>query len=288
MPRPATRPLIDAMLMMRPPWPRSIIALPSQLRAEHAAGEIQVDQLAPFFERHRFRGDVLAPAADVVDENVDRPVTLQSRLARLLRIRPGLPTSAAMVQACRPRARMSPAVFSRLGRSRPTRTTSAPASAIASAISRPRPRLPPVMKRRFPVNLNRSKMLMLPRGPLANFRGRASLLTFRRGCQMARMSPCFVEHQTEANPMTKNDDAEKVARFEAALESVDRADRGGSLRARHRPGGKLVDRKRSGIASRSACGSSRRTASAGGCRATAMTNASSASWSKTASTFTPR
>src|SRR5438270_8511392 len=100
------------------------------------------------------------------------------------------------------------------------RITSAPASAIATAISRPRPRLPPVMKRRFPVNLNRSKILMLPRGPLTNLRVRASLLTFRRGNQMARMSPRPAEYRTEANPMTKNDDVEKVARFRAALNQL--------------------------------------------------------------------
>src|SRR5262249_53179724 len=58
-------------------------------------------------------------------------------------------------------------------------------------------------------------MLMTLRGPLANLRVRASLLTFRRDNQTVRISPCPVECQTEANPMTKND-AEKVARFQAA------------------------------------------------------------------------
>src|SRR5262245_26380972 len=37
---------------------------------------------------------------------------------------------------------------------------------------------------------------------------------------MARMSPYFVESQTEANSMTKNDDAEKVARCQAALNQL--------------------------------------------------------------------
>ena len=75
-------------------------------RAEHAAGEIQVDQLTPLVERHRFRGDVLAPAAHVVDENVDRGVSFQGRLTRLLafggladvgRDGPGLPAEGANV-----------------------------------------------------------------------------------------------------------------------------------------------------------------------------------------------
>src|SRR3954454_17640993 len=37
---------------------------------------------------------------------------------------------------------------------------------------------------------------------------------------MGRMSPRTVESQTEANPMTKNDDVEKVARFQAALNQL--------------------------------------------------------------------
>ena len=145
-----------------------------------------------------------------------------------------------MVQACRPRARMSPAVFSRLAGSRPTRITSAPASAIATAISRPRPRLPPVMKRRFPVNLNRSKMLMALPVPLANLRVRASLLAFRRGItEVANMPPRPVEYRAEANSVT-NDVATKGRSMPGSLESVDRADRGGPLRARPRPGGEPV------------------------------------------------
>jgi len=34
------------------------------------------------------------------------------------------------------------------------------------------------------------------------------------------MSPRPVEYQTEANSMTKNDDVEKVARFQAALNQL--------------------------------------------------------------------
>src|SRR5262249_10238311 len=49
-----------------------------------------------------------------------------------------------------------------------------PPSAIAAAICHPRPRLAPVMKSRIPVNLNRSKMLMVLRGSLANPQVRAS------------------------------------------------------------------------------------------------------------------
>ena len=37
---------------------------------------------------------------------------------------------------------------------------------------------------------------------------------------MARMPPRPEEYQTEANPMTKNDDAENVARFQAALDQL--------------------------------------------------------------------
>ena len=44
-----------------------------------------------------------------------------------------------------------------------------------------------------------SKIRMLPRDPRANLRVRAHLLTFRRGNQMARMSPRPVACQTEAN-----------------------------------------------------------------------------------------
>src|SRR4051794_33320770 len=53
--------------------------------------------------------------------------------------------------------------------------------------------------------------------PLANLRMRTGLLTFRRGNQMARMSPRPVAYQTQANPMTRNDEVEEVARFQAAL-----------------------------------------------------------------------
>ena len=41
--------------------------------------------------------------------------------------------------------------------------------------------------------------------------------------------------------MTNESDAEKVAPFSGRAGSVDRADRGGSLRARRRAGGELVD-----------------------------------------------
>src|SRR5262249_55808983 len=74
------------------------------------------------------RGVDDAPAAHVVDGSVDRTVTFQSRTARLL-------TFARLTDVHRD----DPAVPAQ------TRITSAPASAIANAISRPRPRLPPVM-----------------------------------------------------------------------------------------------------------------------------------------------
>ena len=70
-------------------------------------------------------------------------------------------TSPGISTAIRPSLRMSAAVAANDTASRPTSTTSAPASAMAKAISRPSPRLPPVMKRRFPVSLNRSNMCMM-------------------------------------------------------------------------------------------------------------------------------
>src|SRR5262249_34570959 len=76
------------------------------------------------------------------------------------------------------------------------------------------------MKRRFPVNLNRSKILMMLRGSLVNPQVRVNLLTFQRSNEVVRMSPCLVEYPTEATSMTKNDDVEKVARFQAALNQL--------------------------------------------------------------------
>ena len=105
MPRPATRALIDAMLMIRPPRPRSIIAPPSHF--VHSMQLVRFRSISsPAFERHRFRGDVLAPAAHVVDQDVDRAVTIQGRPARLFafgrladirREGPGLPAQGADV-----------------------------------------------------------------------------------------------------------------------------------------------------------------------------------------------
>src|SRR5262249_57319308 len=51
-------------------------------------------------------------------------------------------------------------------------------------------------------------------------RFRARLLTFRQNEQLVNMSGRAVQYQTEANPMTKNDDAEKVARFQATLNQL--------------------------------------------------------------------
>src|SRR5262249_10344605 len=57
-------------------------------------------------------------------------------------------------------------------------------------------------------------------GLLANLRVRASLLTARRGGQVANMSPSPVAYRTEANSTTKDDGAEKVARSRAALDQL--------------------------------------------------------------------
>src|SRR5262249_37326137 len=46
------------------------------------------------------------------------------------------------------------------------------------------------------------------------------LLTFRQNDQLAKMSPRVVQYPREANPMTKNDDVEKVARFQTALNQL--------------------------------------------------------------------
>src|SRR4051812_23772773 len=76
---------IDRCDVDDPPTPAPLDHRPAKpSRAEHAAGEIQVDQLTPLVEGHRFRGDVLALSAHVVDEDVDRSVSFQGRPARLL------------------------------------------------------------------------------------------------------------------------------------------------------------------------------------------------------------
>src|SRR3954452_10524023 len=72
----------------------------------------------------------------------------------------GRPTSATIVQARRPRSSTSAAVLARASASRATSTTSAPASAAARAISRPKPRLPPVIKSRLPSSRKRSSTLI--------------------------------------------------------------------------------------------------------------------------------
>ena len=68
--------------------------------------------------------------------------------------------SAAIGTAARPRARTAAAASSRLARSRPVSTMSAPTSASARAISRPSPRLPPVTSARRPSRRKRSSTLM--------------------------------------------------------------------------------------------------------------------------------
>lgn len=85
--------------------------------------------------------------------------------------------------------------------------------------------------------------------------------------------------------MARETDADKVTRFETALTQLigriaeDRYVLAvvASAACRKQP---------SGIVSRSGCGSLKRMVSADACKAMAMRNASFASWSKTASTFT--
>ena len=72
----------------------------------------------------------------------------------------GIAISASIVQACRPKARISPAVASSVACVRPVRMMSAPTSASASAIERPRPRLPPVTRARLPSWRKRSSTPM--------------------------------------------------------------------------------------------------------------------------------
>src|SRR5262245_55757140 len=62
------------------------------------------------------------------------------------------------------------------------------------------------------------------RGTISSLRGLLLLLrvrivarTFRRDISMVRISPCPVAYPTEAKPMTKVDEVEKVARFQAVL-----------------------------------------------------------------------
>ena len=58
--------------MMRPQL-RASIPTPKLLRADDRAGEVQVEEALPRLERHRLGRDVLATAADVVDQDVNVP-----------------------------------------------------------------------------------------------------------------------------------------------------------------------------------------------------------------------
>src|SRR5207302_182819 len=73
---------------------------------------------------------------------------------------PGVVKSAARQAICRPKGCNSRSACCKLAGSRPTNTRSAPASARAWAISRPSPRLPPVIRTRRPSRRNLSQTLM--------------------------------------------------------------------------------------------------------------------------------
>ncbi len=146
--------------MTRPPAPLLTISPPMSL--------VQRNVLVRFKSRMRCQS---ARNCSSIGTLTSRPPTLLMRMS----IRPGIasasrqadshssgtPMSARIVNASRPRALTFSAVSARESASRPVRITSAPASASASTISRPRPRLPPVMKRRRPARENRSRRLMM-------------------------------------------------------------------------------------------------------------------------------
>ena len=145
--------------MIRPPWLRPTMAPPMIL--------VQMKALVRFRSiSSRQRVTLMSR----IGAGSRRPPTLLIRMSNgpcAASARPqavsqiaASPMSAWIVHAWRPSARISAAVRSRLAGSRPQSATSAPASAIASAISRPRPRLPPVMKSRLPFRRNRSSTLI--------------------------------------------------------------------------------------------------------------------------------
>ena len=104
-------------------------------------------------------GGIRIAAPRIVDEDVDA-ARLRQHLAACLLAGRGVGDVAAWVHTLRPSARTSSAVLSSCSAFRPLSTTSAPASAAASAITRPKPRLPPVMKMRLPSSRKRSSTLM--------------------------------------------------------------------------------------------------------------------------------
>ena len=149
------------MLMIRPPRPRASIAPPMSFVHRNVLVRFRSRISSHLSSGSWSVGTLIAPAADVVDQDVDRAEFGHGLFAgRLAGVeladvgfdRKGLPPQAANLVA---------AVVETLSASRATRTTSAPASAIASAISRPKPRLPPVMNSRFPSSRNRSRTPMV-------------------------------------------------------------------------------------------------------------------------------
>jgi len=104
-------------------------------------GEIEIDELLPGLKVGVLDRHVEIAAAHIVDEDVDRPGLREHALAEVL-AQLWLGDVAGKVQTCRPRSRTSAAVFARASGSRAFRTMSAPASAAARAITRPKPRLP--------------------------------------------------------------------------------------------------------------------------------------------------
>ena len=139
------KPLIEAMLMMRPCAALEHRAA-DDLGAEEAMCQIEIDELLPGRKVGILDRDIEIASADIVDEYVDRPRFFDDALAEILARRRDRRCRRRKVQAWRPRLRTSSAVLARASGSRAFSTMSAPASAEASAMTRPNPLLPPVMK----------------------------------------------------------------------------------------------------------------------------------------------
>ena len=89
---------------MMPPHLRGEHRPADELGAEEDAGQIQVHHGAAILQRHLFSGDVFAPAADVVDEDVDRARADPARAAHPARVSSGEKRSADDESTRRPRA----------------------------------------------------------------------------------------------------------------------------------------------------------------------------------------
>jgi hypothetical protein len=57
------------------------------LAANERTRQVQVDQLLPLVQRYLLRGEIDAPAADIIDEDIDRPLQIENLSAGKLRPR---------------------------------------------------------------------------------------------------------------------------------------------------------------------------------------------------------